>query len=70
MPVTKTPIATDGDDGSAYFHEDRHKGHTLFCGTHVVQTRTNVVVAVCLRTGFDTSKGELVRSILYPKPTR
>lgn len=35
VPVTKTPIATDGDDGSCLFNEDQHKGHTLFCGTHV-----------------------------------
>ena len=26
------------------------------------------VLAVVVRTGFSTSKGELVRSILYPKP--
>ena len=37
----------------------------------MVQTRfygNQKVLAVVVRTGFSTSKGELVRSILYPKP--
>lgn len=49
-----------------------HKRHTLFCGTTVIQTRFytgELVKAIVVRTGFSTSKGQLVRSILYPKPT-
>ena len=45
--------------------------HTLFCGTHVLQTRyynNEKVHAVVIRTGFYTTKGNLVRSILYPPP--
>ncbi|CAG2053469.1 unnamed protein product [Timema podura] len=48
-----------------------HKRHTLFSGTHVIQTRfygNNKVTAVVIRTGFSTAKGELIRSILFPKP--
>uniref|UniRef100_A0A3B3VM82 ATPase 13A3 n=1 Tax=Poecilia latipinna TaxID=48699 RepID=A0A3B3VM82_9TELE len=51
---------------------EEHKRHTLFCGTHVIQTRFytgELVKAVVIRTGFSTEKGQLVRSILYPKPT-
>lgn len=50
---------------------DIHKRHTLFCGTQILQTRyygQDKVRAVVIRTGFTTAKGELVRSILYPKP--
>lgn len=48
-----------------------HSRHTLFCGTQVIQTRFyggERVVAVVVRTGFLTSKGSLVRSIMYPPP--
>uniref|UniRef100_A0A3B4XTS7 ATPase 13A3 n=1 Tax=Seriola lalandi dorsalis TaxID=1841481 RepID=A0A3B4XTS7_SERLL len=60
VPVTKTSLPKE------------HKRHTLFCGTHVIQTRFytgELVKAVVVRTGFSTEKGQLVRSILYPKPT-
>lgn len=49
----------------------KHKKNILFAGTCVIQTRyyaNEAVRAVVLRTGFRTSKGELVRAILYPKP--
>jgi cation-transporting ATPase 13A2 len=67
-PVTKTPLPTT--TGVSYSIGE-HSRHTLFCGTEVVQTRyygNQKVLAVVVRTGFATSKGELVRSILYPKP--
>lgn len=67
VPETKTPI-THYDET---YNPTTHKRHTLFCGTKVIQTRfygNNHVTAVVVRTGFLTSKGELVRSILFPKP--
>jgi predicted P-type ATPase len=48
-----------------------HRKHILFCGTQIIQTRyyaNEKIKAVVLRTGFNTTKGELIRSILYPKP--
>ena len=66
-PETKTP-APDLDEP---YCTDIHKRHTLFCGTQILQTRyygQDKVLAVVIRTGFTTAKGELVRSILYPKP--
>lgn len=68
VPVTKTPIP-----GSADLKYDikEHARHTLYCGTSVIQTRfygEGRVCAVVVRTGFHTSKGSLVRSILYPAP--
>ncbi|XP_006819618.1 polyamine-transporting ATPase 13A3-like [Saccoglossus kowalevskii] len=73
VPVTKTPLphSHDVSEESAFYNPDEHKRHTLFCGTHIIQTRyygSEKVKAVVVRTGFSTAKGELVRSILYPKP--
>uniref|UniRef100_A0ACB8EWZ2 Uncharacterized protein n=1 Tax=Sphaerodactylus townsendi TaxID=933632 RepID=A0ACB8EWZ2_9SAUR len=77
VPVTKTalPKPTQGANGlfqdPAYSPEE-HKRHTLFCGTSIIQTRYysgEVVRALVIRTGFSSSKGQLVCSILFPKPT-
>ncbi|XP_072475002.1 polyamine-transporting ATPase 13A3 isoform X2 [Notamacropus eugenii] len=76
VPVTKTNLPNPSVDvkGKAdeVYSPELHKRHTLFCGTTVIQTRFytgELVKAVVVRTGFSTSKGQLVRSILYPKPT-
>jgi len=68
VPVTKTPIAR-----SATLYQTRaHQKHTLLCGTEVIQTRASSAhsqaLAVVTRTGFCTTKGNLVRSIMYPAP--
>ncbi|NXI23956.1 AT134 ATPase, partial [Sterrhoptilus dennistouni] len=72
IPVTKThlPRADNFKPWRVYCAED-YKKHVLFCGTEVIQTKADdrgVVKAVVLRIGFNTAKGDLVRSILYPKP--
>ena len=70
VPVIKTPLPHPESEDEIYDVES-HKRHTLFNGTKVVQTRSydnKKVLAVVVRTGFSTSKGDLVRSILYPKP--
>lgn len=66
-PVTKTPIRTSGN---LYDHQKDSK-HILFAGTTVIQARhygPEKVRALVIRTNFQTAKGEIVRSILYPKP--
>uniref|UniRef100_A0A1I8HML9 Cation-transporting ATPase n=1 Tax=Macrostomum lignano TaxID=282301 RepID=A0A1I8HML9_9PLAT len=53
------------------FNVREHNKHVLFCGTKVIQTRFvegSRVRAVVVRTGFMTAKGEMIRSILFPKP--
>uniref|UniRef100_A0A8C0GCW7 Cation-transporting ATPase n=1 Tax=Chelonoidis abingdonii TaxID=106734 RepID=A0A8C0GCW7_CHEAB len=72
-PVTKThlPQADDSRPWRTCCAED-YRRHVLFCGTEVIQTKADgngPARAVVLRTGFNTAKGDLVRSILYPKPT-
>ncbi|XP_058151540.1 polyamine-transporting ATPase 13A3 isoform X3 [Dasypus novemcinctus] len=76
VPVTKTNLPNPSVDvkgmGEELYSPEIHKRHTLFCGTTVLQTRFytgELVKAIVVRTGFSTSKGQLVRSILYPKPT-
>ncbi|KAK5859455.1 hypothetical protein PBY51_021010 [Eleginops maclovinus] len=72
VPVTKTSLPSSGEDAAWSYNTDEHKRHTLFCGTHVIQTRFyagELVEAVVVRTGFSTEKGQLVVSILHPKPT-
>ncbi|KNZ61394.1 uncharacterized protein VP01_1406g3 [Puccinia sorghi] len=55
--------------------------HILFCGTSIIRVRKanqlarskgslpeNAALAMVIRTGFSTTKGALVRSMLFPKP--
>ncbi|XP_077866411.1 polyamine-transporting ATPase 13A3 [Saccoglossus kowalevskii] len=68
VPITKTALPPEE---FGILNTETHKRHILFCGTDVIQCRRGpdtYVRAVVLRTGFSTSKGTLVRSILYPKP--
>ncbi|MGH0134052.1 UNVERIFIED_CONTAM: hypothetical protein FKN15_011811 [Acipenser sinensis] len=77
VPVTKTNLpnpsrSAKGTEEDELYSSELHKRHTLFCGTNVIQTRFysgELVKAVVVTTGFSTSKGRLVQSILYPKPT-
>ncbi|TRX95337.1 hypothetical protein FHL15_003668 [Xylaria flabelliformis] len=51
--------------------------HFLFCGTKIIRARRPhddrddeaVALAMVVRTGFNTTKGSLVRSMLFPKPS-
>lgn len=72
IPVTKTPLPKmDSCVPWKTQSEADYKQHVLFCGTEVIQAKaawSGAVRAVVLQTGFNTAKGDLVRSILYPKP--
>ncbi|NXD01666.1 AT132 ATPase, partial [Certhia familiaris] len=71
VPVMKTPLPAGGQAGGATYCPEEHRRHTLFCGTQVIQATAYVggeVLAVVTRTGFCTAKGDLISSILYPKP--
>lgn len=61
----KTPIPN-----SCQIYENKEHGrHTLFCGTEILQTRfygNTRVLALVIRTGFSTTKGAVMRTLLYP----
>jgi cation-transporting ATPase 13A2 len=47
--------------------------YTIYGGTKVIQTRklgATRVLGLVIRTAFVTTKGNLVRDILYPKPSK
>ncbi|KAM4771312.1 putative cation-transporting ATPase 13A4 [Rhinophrynus dorsalis] len=72
IPVTKTqlPHLDDTLPWKEYSGDD-YKRHVLFCGTEAIRAESTAqgpAKAVVLRTGFNTTKGDMVRSILYPKP--
>ncbi|NXK00593.1 AT132 ATPase, partial [Corythaixoides concolor] len=71
VPVMKTPLPGGSQAASAVYSPEEHRRHTLFCGTQVIQAKSYVggeALAVVTRTGFCTAKGDLISSILYPKP--
>lgn len=80
VPVSKVP-ATDEALGllslaTASVHPDIAK-HILFSGTKIIRARRPqegfddeaAALAMVVRTGFNTTKGALVRSMLFPKPS-
>lgn len=67
IPIQKTP-PTSSDSPFEWLSQKRH---ILFAGTSILQTRyygNEKVFAKVVRTGFNTSKGELIKSILFPRP--
>ncbi|KAH9590926.1 hypothetical protein MS3_00003409, partial [Schistosoma haematobium] len=72
LPITKIPLP-NGQYENTTFDFRSCPRHILFSGTSVIQTRGDInkrVLAVVIRTGFMTTKGELVRSIMFPKPMK
>ena len=72
VPVIKNAIQQIHDfyDPEVY---DSAKKFTLYSGTKVIQTRSigdQKILGLVIRTGFLTTKGALVRDILYPKESK
>lgn len=80
MPVSKMPATDESlcllDVSATSIHPEVAK-HFLFSGTKIVRARRPqdgqddeaVALALVVRTGFNTTKGALVRSMLFPKPS-
>lgn len=80
VPVSKTPATEESllsMDLAAPTVSPEIAKHFLFCGTKIVRARRPqdeqsgdaVALALVVRTGFSTTKGSLVRSMLFPKPS-
>ncbi|KAF7321673.1 Cation-transporting ATPase [Mycena kentingensis (nom. inval.)] len=76
VPVSKTPAK---EEDLARWRESKSETARsfLYAGTRVVRIRgafsaesssTQPALAIVARTGFNTTKGALIRSMLYPKP--
>ena len=72
IPVIKNELPSQ-QEGEAKFDRQSNSNNVLFSGTNVLQTITfgeKKSFGVVFGTGFLTAKGDLIRSILNPKPTR
>ncbi|KAL8633948.1 hypothetical protein Q9189_000193 [Teloschistes chrysophthalmus] len=80
VPVSKTSATNESlrvmDLGASSIHPEAAKSF-LFSGTKIIRARRPqdgtdeeaVALAAVARTGFNTTKGALVRSMLFPKPS-
>ena len=63
IPVIKTHIITKSFTN---FNSSQDKSHILYCGTKILQKRSiggRKVMALVISTGFNTEKGNLIRTI-------
>jgi len=80
VPVSKSPATDESLDlldlGASNIHPEVAR-HLLFSGTKIIRARRPqddksdeaAALALVVRTGFNTTKGALVRSMLFPKPS-
>ncbi|KAK4303561.1 hypothetical protein Pmani_024421 [Petrolisthes manimaculis] len=66
VPITKVSLPHGSD---MLFDTVQHRHHVLQGGTQLLQVRGAAKLpALVINTGFYTARGELVQSILYPRP--
>ncbi|WFD31077.1 hypothetical protein MSPP1_002108 [Malassezia sp. CBS 17886] len=79
LPISKAPVDEAALRGAAAVRGDLSAPlakHFLFAGTRVIRIRPTYggapdersALAMVVRTGFSTTKGALVRGMLFPKP--
>ena len=81
IPVSKIPMSNQSlnllDLSASAVHPEVAR-HMLFSGTKIIRARRPhedhdddeaAALAMVVRTGFNTTKGALVRSMLFPKPS-
>jgi len=68
IPIMKSPIPQSDN----YYNPKEDKQYTLYAGTKCIQARSSQdkpVTALVTLTGFTTVKGDLIRTMLFPKET-
>jgi cation-transporting ATPase 13A3/4/5 len=69
IPVIKNPIP----QSNKLFDPEEDKQYLLYSGTMCIRARNSdsnaPVLAMATHTGFTTVKGELIRTMLFPKPS-
>ncbi|KAF2181795.1 hypothetical protein K469DRAFT_752656 [Zopfia rhizophila CBS 207.26] len=80
VPVSKIPVTNEALEmlnlSASSMHPEVARS-LLFCGTKIIRARRPhddgddeaAALAMVVRTGFNTTKGALVRSMLFPKPS-
>ena len=68
VPVIKTPLPSEQSRTEPDFDFAVHTKHILFCGTELRRIKGEATAFV-VRTAFQTAKGDLIRQILFPKPS-
>ena len=64
LPIAKSELERNK---IKYFKpNEEDKNSILFCGTKIIENNNNTLV-LCYQTGFNTMKGKIVRSILFPQ---
>lgn len=69
VPILKQALHRSDKE---FYDPETDKKHTLFSGTQVIRTRAGAekALGVVTKTGYDTTKGLLVKSILFPRPSK
>lgn len=68
IPVSKIPITERDIKDLSITASSKY---ILFSGTCLIRARaSSLATAMVINAGFDTAKGSLIRSILYPKPNK
>lgn len=70
VPVIKTELPHSNID---IYDPIVDKKYTIYAGTEILQTKAykdKKVIALVVRTNFDTAKGKLIKNFLFPKPNK
>ena len=70
VPIIKFPFASKKVNNIIGFDPSKNKSNILFCGTEVMQVKGEEekdILGLAWQIGFHSSKGQLIRAILFPK---
>lgn len=70
VPIIKFPFASNKVNNIIGFDPNKNKSNVLFCGTEIMQVKGEEeedILGLAWQIGFHSSKGQLIRAILFPK---